>query len=304
MKEFPSKLVEVLANAEIIKAGVGIQNDALKLYNDYRVSISHCVDLSLLARTVDNARWQGNYSHPLGLARLIESYEYRILVKGKITRSNWEAVLGEMQQEYASDDAHAGFTLYRILGTLLPLLPTPPDREWYSFDLVDGQLCKQDGTQWHPENPNYDPGPLPPPKLPREVKASMIITAESNVDPSATKTHHNENRFQRRKARKPQPTSQQSSAVASGSTQQLRAQGQRTNEYNPQYFPKNSGQIISQHRPTGAHGGSAAQFRPSPSSSDIRNDRGQSTEQVRTDKGYPKRSRRHPVSQNTPTANP
>ena len=74
-------------------------DDALKLYNDYRVSIRNCVDLSLLARTVDNARWQGKYTHPLGLARLIESYEYRILVKGKITRSNWEAVLNKMQQE-------------------------------------------------------------------------------------------------------------------------------------------------------------------------------------------------------------
>jgi hypothetical protein len=74
-------------------------DDVLKLYGDYRVSVCNCVDLSLLARTVDNARWQGKYNHPLGLARLIEIYEYRILVKGKITRSNWEAVLNEKQQE-------------------------------------------------------------------------------------------------------------------------------------------------------------------------------------------------------------
>lgn len=284
--------------------------------------ISNCVDLSLLARTVDNARWQGRYDLPLGLARLIESYEYRILVKGKITRSNWEAVLSEMQQECwhqfiyfrhefnhpadASNDAHAGFTLYRKFGTLLPLLPTPPDREWYSFDLVDGQLYKQDGTQWQAENPNYDPGPLPPPKLPKEVKASMIIT-ESNGD-----TSNNENRFQRRKARRnskpdqthlPLSTSQQSSAVASGSTQQLRPQGQRSYEYNPQYFPKNSGQIISQHRPTGAHAGSSAQCRLG-ISSNIRNDRGQSTEQVQnTDRGYPKHPRRRPRHPASPTAN-
>lgn len=74
-------------------------DDVLKLYNDYRVSLCNCVDLSLLARTVDNARWQGKYNSPLGLARLIESYEYRLLIKDKITRSNWEAILNERQQE-------------------------------------------------------------------------------------------------------------------------------------------------------------------------------------------------------------
>ena len=74
-------------------------DDAKKLYNDYRVSIYNCVDLSLFARTVDNARWQGKYNHPLGLARLIESYEYRLLDKGRITRSNWEAILSDPQQE-------------------------------------------------------------------------------------------------------------------------------------------------------------------------------------------------------------
>jgi len=286
-------------------------DDALKLYNDYGVSIYNCVDLSLLARTVDNARWQGKYTHPLGLARLIESYEYRILVKGKITRSNWEAVLSKMQQEYASNDAHAGFSLYRKFETLLPLLPTPPDRGWYAFDVIDGQLCQQDGTQWHAENPNYDPGPLPPPRLPREVKASMIITAESNGEPPATKTR--KDRYQHRKSRKPEQnyfapsTSQQSSAIVSGSTQQLRPQGRRTYEHKSQSLPQNSEHIIPQYRPTGAHDAFSAQYRvgttPSSPSSNIRNDRGHTTKQAQ---GYPERSRRpprYPASQNAPTPN-
>ena len=61
--------------------------------------MTNCVDLSLLARTVDNARWQGKYNSSLGLARLIEAYDYRILGKGKVTRSNWEAVLNPLQIE-------------------------------------------------------------------------------------------------------------------------------------------------------------------------------------------------------------
>ena len=300
-------------------------DDVLKLYHDYRVSVCNCVDLSLLARTVDNARWQGKYNHPLGLARLTESYEYRLLVKGKITRSNWEALLNERQQECqyhlfflrmnlttaldASNDAHAGFSLYKRLELLLPLLPTPPERGWYSFDAVNGRLCRQDGTQWYAENPNYDPGPPPPPKLPREVKASMIITTESNAEnngeqPSATKAHKNENRFQRRRRDRnylaPLSTSQQPPVgSASGSTQQLLQPRDHGNEHNPQPLPKNSGNTISQHRPTGAQGASSTQRRVP--SSNIRN------EQTQTDNnGYPRRRThrrpRHPASQDTTSA--
>ena len=305
-------------------------DDVLKLYNDYRVSVCNCVDLSLFARTVDNARWQGKYNHPLGLARLIESYEYRLLVKGKITRSNWEAVLNERQQECqyqilflvnrhelghfadASNDAHAGFSLYRRFKMLLPLLPTPPQRGWYSFDAINGRLCRQDGTQWYAENPNYDPGPPPPPRLPREIKASMIITTKPNADsenngeqlePSATKANKNENRFQRRRRDRnylaPLSTSQQPPAgSASGSTQQLQPRD-HGNEHNPQPLPKNSGNTISQHRPTGAQGASSTQRREP--SSNIRN------EQAQTDNnGYPRRRTRrrprHPASQDTATA--
>lgn len=56
------------------------------------------MDLALLARTVDNDKWKGRYTDPLGLARLVATYENRVLAKGKITRSNWERILTEPQQ--------------------------------------------------------------------------------------------------------------------------------------------------------------------------------------------------------------
>ncbi len=52
-----------------------------------------------MARTVDNARWKGKYTDPIGLARLCETYEDFTLNKGKITRSNWEAILRDAQLE-------------------------------------------------------------------------------------------------------------------------------------------------------------------------------------------------------------
>lgn len=135
----------------------------------------------------------------------------------------------------------------------------------------------------------------------------MIITPESNaesnkeLEPSATKPRKYENRFQRRRRERnhlaPLSTSQQPSAgSASGSTQQLQPRSLGTYEYSPQPLPKNTGNTVSHHRPTGAQGSSSTQFRVS--SSNIRN------EQARIDNGYPRRPRRprRPASQDTQAA--
>ncbi|KAF9056652.1 ribonuclease H-like domain-containing protein [Panaeolus papilionaceus] len=170
MREFPLVLADILANPSIVKAGVAIQNDALKLYNDCCVTMCNCVDLSLFAKTVDNERWQGKYNSPLGLGRLVESYEYLLLEKGRITRSNWEASLIPAQIEYACNDAHAAYVLYERFAQMKLLLPAPPDSKWFSFNLISGLLRNPDGTDWHPINPLYNSGPPPPPRIPREHK--------------------------------------------------------------------------------------------------------------------------------------
>ena len=60
--------------------------------------MKNCVDLALLARSVD-PQWKGNFINPLGLARLVAVYENLALGKGKVSRSNWEANLNEKQKE-------------------------------------------------------------------------------------------------------------------------------------------------------------------------------------------------------------
>ena len=74
----------------------------MKLYSDCKISVRNCVDLSLLARCVDNSRWKGRYVDPIGLSRLVETYENLSLPKGRIQRSNWEAELSEVQQDCMS----------------------------------------------------------------------------------------------------------------------------------------------------------------------------------------------------------
>ena len=145
-----------------------------------------CVDLSLLARSVDS-RWKGRYSNPIGLANLVATYEFLALGKGKITRSNWEAQLSFNQQECechlgallcmitnsrldAANDGHSGYTIYSRLVKMAGAMVDPPGESCYSFEMNRGTLCDPSGRTWHPTNPAYDPGPPPPPRPPKEKK--------------------------------------------------------------------------------------------------------------------------------------
>ncbi|KAI0639038.1 ribonuclease H-like domain-containing protein [Trametes polyzona] len=168
MPTFPERLRDLLADEGVVKAGVGIQKDCKKLWTDYGVDTRNCVDLSLLARTVDNRRWKGKYASPIGLARLCETYEELTLQKGRVQTSNWEQPLDPRQQDYAANDCHAGLTLYTRLAAMAATMSPVPQTVWYTFDTINGFLYQpSSGTVWHPFNPYYDPGPPPPPRPPK-----------------------------------------------------------------------------------------------------------------------------------------
>ena len=76
---FPAKLRDILQDPSIIKAGVAIlresifsfmdvrtpilySEDCKKLWKDYEVNVSNCVELGLLARSADNPQWKGKYT--------------------------------------------------------------------------------------------------------------------------------------------------------------------------------------------------------------------------------------------------
>ncbi|EPQ60975.1 ribonuclease H-like protein, partial [Gloeophyllum trabeum ATCC 11539] len=170
MSKFPDKLRDLLGNPDIVKAGVGIQYDCKKLYQDHGVCLRNCVDLSCLARSADNARWKGKYSQPIGLARLVAVYEELELPKGRVQRSNWERPLNVKQQDYAANDAHSGFIIYTKLIAMAELVQPKPLPLYYTFDVSEGLLVDTSGQPWSPMNPNYDPGPPPPPKEKKERK--------------------------------------------------------------------------------------------------------------------------------------
>ncbi|KAF7798636.1 hypothetical protein EIP86_009859 [Pleurotus ostreatoroseus] len=185
MRVFPEKLRQLLADPSYLKAGVGIQNDAKKLWADYAVNTRNCVDLALLARTVDNARWKGKYSQPIGLARLCQTYHNLDLTKGKITRSNWELCLDDLQQEYAANDCHSGLTLYLQLHGMMSALQPAPVAGYFTFDAYNGLLYHPSAEQiptmlWQPHNPHYDPGPPPEPRVrkdPADKEGTNAVTS-------------------------------------------------------------------------------------------------------------------------------
>ncbi|KIM85515.1 hypothetical protein PILCRDRAFT_367306 [Piloderma croceum F 1598] len=197
MTEFPNKLRELLEDPGRVKAGVGIQHDCKKLYADWSISVRNCVDLSLLARCVDNARWKGRYVEPIGLGRLVETYEKLSLPKGKIQRSNWEAQLSTVQQDYAANDAHSGFVIFNRFAAMAHVMDSVPNPTYYSFNAINGCLLDSSGVPWNPSNPEYDPGPPLPPKPPKPprtpkattttdvaaVKASTSISIQVNRSP-------------------------------------------------------------------------------------------------------------------------
>src|ERR1700733_11270920 len=73
-------------------------DDCKKLWKDHRVSVRNCVDLAVLARSVDE-RWKGPYGGGIGLSRLVDTYLGRKLAKGRAQTSNWEVELTTQQKE-------------------------------------------------------------------------------------------------------------------------------------------------------------------------------------------------------------
>ncbi|KAI9512325.1 ribonuclease H-like domain-containing protein [Russula earlei] len=158
MKAFPTGLRDLLESGSCRKVGVGIQYDCKKVWRDHGVSVRNCVDLSLLARSVDE-RWKGPYKAGIGLSRLAQTYLKRRVPKGRIQRSDWEMELSSGQQEYAANDSHASLAIYRVLLQRALALAAPPATECFRFDAIKGVLRDDEGQPWFPFNPQYEPGP-------------------------------------------------------------------------------------------------------------------------------------------------
>ncbi|XP_059302869.1 3'-5' exonuclease isoform X2 [Lycium ferocissimum] len=110
----PQTLQSLLEDPTVVKVGVGIANDAYKVYRDHNVFVKTSEDLSELAnkKLDDPKKW--------GLASLTEKLLAKQLPKpSNIRLGNWEAnVLSTDQLHYAATDAFVSWYLYQALKSL------------------------------------------------------------------------------------------------------------------------------------------------------------------------------------------
>lgn len=108
----PQSLQALLEDDTLSKAGVGIVNDAIKVFKDYNVSIKAVDEISDLA----NQKLAG-VPRKWSLGSLTETLISKELQKpNKIRLGNWEvAVLSKEQLQYAATDAFASWYLHEIL---------------------------------------------------------------------------------------------------------------------------------------------------------------------------------------------
>ncbi|XP_010495843.1 PREDICTED: Werner Syndrome-like exonuclease [Camelina sativa] len=111
----PQSLQHLIEDSTLVKVGIGIDGDSVKLFHDYGVSIKDVEDLSDLAN-----RKIGGDSKKWGLASLTETLVCKELLKPhRIRLGNWEIYpLSKQQLQYAATDAYASWHLYQVLKDL------------------------------------------------------------------------------------------------------------------------------------------------------------------------------------------
>ncbi|KAI8580900.1 hypothetical protein K450DRAFT_235131 [Umbelopsis ramanniana AG] len=114
MGVFPHELKSLLQNRNILKTGVNIKGDALKLYRDFRILTNGLVELGTLARATHADELQGYKG--LSLRLLCAIFLGKSLPKGTTRISRWDApTLSSKQRQYAADDAYASFAVYQAI---------------------------------------------------------------------------------------------------------------------------------------------------------------------------------------------
>ncbi|KIJ45562.1 hypothetical protein M422DRAFT_227191 [Sphaerobolus stellatus SS14] len=134
MSVFPPSIKAILEDPDVVKVGVGILADFVKLRADFGINPASCLELGILARAVD-PRWEVTQPKGLiGLARLVKTYLDRVMPKPKrIQLSNWSRPLTEAQQDYAANDVVTALAVHKKISLMLDDLDEPPSKDTYIF---------------------------------------------------------------------------------------------------------------------------------------------------------------------------
>ena len=110
MHELPKEIIDLLANPNIVKAGVAVRDDIKGIQKLYPFEANSFIDLADIAK-------EKKYEN-FGLRALCAIFlNERLSKRAKIT--NWEQpTLTSAQIHYAACDAWAGYRLYKIMSEL------------------------------------------------------------------------------------------------------------------------------------------------------------------------------------------
>ncbi|SPO25023.1 uncharacterized protein UTRI_01537_B [Ustilago trichophora] len=111
----PPHLTSILQDPDIIKTGVAIRNDALKLQRDYGIHTRNVVELSNLAKLAQPQLW-AEVHHLISLRDLTRMYLGKRLKKDSVRVSDWETYpLDAGQIEYAASDTFVSLEILRAI---------------------------------------------------------------------------------------------------------------------------------------------------------------------------------------------
>ncbi|KAJ7301206.1 ribonuclease H-like domain-containing protein [Mycena albidolilacea] len=147
MKEVPHELERVCASSAIIKAGTGLFCDASRLWKDFRMNLSSCVELGLAFKLVfpETTRPRAFYSELVGLVDVAEHVCGMKLDKSQ-RETDWsKSVLSSEQLQYAATDAYTSFECYTRLQSEIDRCEYDIPSAWFTFDVV-GNTRVQAGT--------------------------------------------------------------------------------------------------------------------------------------------------------------
>ncbi|SAM07573.1 hypothetical protein [Absidia glauca] len=110
-------LVDFMKDPAILKTGVNIRGDGVKLYNDYRVLTDGLLDLRPLAtKALQVTPAPACFNTSKTLRSLTGIFLHLRADKGKVRMSNWNReTLDAKQIEYAANDAYISYALYHTL---------------------------------------------------------------------------------------------------------------------------------------------------------------------------------------------
>lgn len=113
--QLPPLLKSILEDPTIIKTGVAIKNDALKLQRDFQIHTRNALELSNLAKLAQPERWKDR-KYLISLRDLTRTYLGRRLRKDAVRISNWEKYpLTKEQIEYAASDTFVSLEVLRAI---------------------------------------------------------------------------------------------------------------------------------------------------------------------------------------------